>query len=323
MNVMRWGLIGCGDIARRRVVPALSELESCELIAVSRARSELAQAFAQEFGVPKWYADWRELLKDADIDAVYIATPVYLHASQVIAAAEAGKHILCEKPMALNSSECVAMLDACRAQGVTLGIAYYRHFYPIIERIKQLLAQGTIGTPVVAQINVFGWFDPPPDDPRHWLIERVKSGGGPMMDVGCHRIELLLDILGPITRVSSLYTNAVFTRMVEDTASALFRFPSGASAVLTITHAAQEPQDTFNLFGSAGSLHVPALNAGTLVINTQNETRQELHPCPPNPHKPLLADFVDAVLAQRQPLVNGTVGLAVAQLQDEMNKGFQ
>src|SRR5215210_2806681 len=99
--------------------------------------------------------------------------------------------------------------------------------------------------------------DPPADDPRRWLLERTQSGGGPMMDVGGHRIEVLLNVLGPIARTTSLFTNAVFARQVKDTATALFQFERGTCGVLSITHAAAEPRDTFDIFGSAGSMHVP------------------------------------------------------------------
>ena len=128
MKVMNWGLIGAGDIARKRIAPALRDLKNCDFIAVSRSRSELAEEFANEFGAKKWFADWREMIADKEIDAVYLATPVYLHREQTIAAAEAGKHVLCEKPMALNVKECDEMIDACQANNVKLGIAYYRRF---------------------------------------------------------------------------------------------------------------------------------------------------------------------------------------------------
>src|SRR5215813_12546487 len=121
-NKLRWGLIGCGDISRKRVAPALRDIPESETIAVSRARTELAEAFAQEFGARRWYPDWRDLLGDPEIDAVYIATPVDLHCEQTIAAAEAGKHVLCEKPMAMNTAECDRMIIACRANHVRLGV---------------------------------------------------------------------------------------------------------------------------------------------------------------------------------------------------------
>src|SRR5437868_7017928 len=121
--MFRWGLIGAGDIAQKRVAPAMCESPACELVAVSRARAGLAEAFARQFGAPRWYGDWRDLVADPGIDGVYIATPVYLHADQTIAAATAGKHVLCEKPMAMNAGECDRMIAACEARGVALGIA--------------------------------------------------------------------------------------------------------------------------------------------------------------------------------------------------------
>ena len=172
MKQLRWGLIGCGDIAQKRIAPALRESATCELVAVSRAQTELAESFAKQFGARKWYSDWKELLRDEEIDAVYIATPVHLHAAQTIAAAEAGKHVLCEKPMAMNVSECGQMIAACRANKVKLGVAYYRHFYPVVERIKSIIASGDIGTPVMVQINAFEWFNPEADHPRSWLLKK-------------------------------------------------------------------------------------------------------------------------------------------------------
>src|SRR5262249_47886299 len=160
MKKLRWGLIGCGDISRKRVAPALRDIPECELVAVNRARVDLAEAFAKEFGAERWHGDWRDLIADGEIDAVYIATPVYLHAEQTVAAAEMGKSVLCEKPLAMNPGECERMIAACGANGVTLGVAYYRRFYPVVRRIKEIIASGEIGKPVIAQINAFERFNP-------------------------------------------------------------------------------------------------------------------------------------------------------------------
>src|SRR5436190_15765569 len=152
---VRWGLIGAGDIVRKRVAPALIDSPSCDIVAVSRGRPELAAAFAADVGARRWYPRWEELVVDPDVECVYVATPVSLHAAQTIAAAEAGKHVLCEKPMAMDARECDRMIAACRARGVRLGVAYYRHFYPVLARIKEILASGEIGSPVFAQMNAF------------------------------------------------------------------------------------------------------------------------------------------------------------------------
>jgi predicted dehydrogenase len=318
IHPFRWGLIGAGDIARKRVAPALRDAATSELVAVARDRSSLAESFAKEFGVPRWYAHWRELLDDRDVEAVYIATPVHLHAEQAVAAAEAGKHVLCEKPMAMDVADCDRMIAVCRAHGVVLGIAYYRHFYPSVERIKRLLESGDIGKPVVAHINAFERFDPPPDHPRAWLLQRARSGGGPMFDFGCHRLEILLDLFGPVRRLTSQIANVVFDREVEDTAAALLQFESGVCASLTVTHAASEAQDTLDIFGTAGSIHVAALAAAHVRISNGAGDRVESHPPHANVHLPLVEDFVDAARTGREPRVTGDIGRTVAQLEAEI-----
>ena len=118
MKPLHWGLIGCGDIARKSVVPALQAADNSELISVTRADASRAKSFAAEFNIGKWTSSWKELVGDSEINSVYVATPVYLHAEQTIAAAENGKHVLCEKPMALNKAECTTMIDACKANGI-------------------------------------------------------------------------------------------------------------------------------------------------------------------------------------------------------------
>lgn len=314
MNVVRFGLIGCGDIARKRVAPALRDLEICDLVAVSRAQSTLAESFAKEFGAKRWYANWHELLRDEAVKAVYVATPVHLHAEQTIAAAAAGKHVLCEKPMALNVAECDRMIHACRQNDVTLGIAYYRHFYPVVRRMKEIIQLGEIGKPLIAQVNAFEWFDPPPAHPRAWLLNKEQSGGGPMFDFGCHRIEVLLDLFGDIKEVKAMESNRFFGRKVEDVSVASFQFEQGTCATLTVAHSAKEPQDTFNVFGSKGSLHVSVLNEGSLRVVSEPRERTELHPPSGNIHQPLIEDFAQSILEARQPVVTGEIGRAVAEV---------
>ena len=300
----------------------MRDIEQCELVAVSRARSELAEEFAAEFGAARWYGDWRDLIGDEEIDAVYLATPVNVHAEQAIAAAGAGKHVLCEKPMAMNLAECDRMIAACRANGVRLCIAYYRHFYPVIGRIKEIIASGEIGAPVIAQINAFEMFDPKPGEPRHWFVKKEQAGGGPMMDFGCHRIEVLMNILGPVKSTTSVLGNALYDREVEDTAIACFEFENKARGVLCVTHAAFESQDTLDIFGSLGSIHVPVLNHGGMRVKTKEDERVELLPPHPNIHQPLLEDFTSALLDDRDPKVSGQIGREVARIEEEIYTAF-
>ena len=318
MKKLSWGLIGCGDIATKRVAPALRDLESCDFVGVARERSDLAAAFAREFGARKHYANWQDLLNDREVEAVYIATPVDLHARQTAAAAAAGKHVLCEKPMALNVAECDRMVMAARSNKVKLGIAYYRHFYPVIKRAQEIIQSGEIGMPVIAQVNAFEWFDPDASHPRAWLLRKERSGGGPMFDFGCHRIEVLANLLGAFNRVEAITANVFFDREVEDTGTALFTFESGACGVLSVTHAAREAQDTLNIFGSSGSVHIPVLNEGTMRVATAAGERIETLPPEANLHAPLISDFVDAVTTDREPAVTGATGRMVAFVEQEI-----
>jgi predicted dehydrogenase len=312
-DTVRWGLIGCGDIAGKRVAPALRETAGSARVAVARARAELAAEFAARHGAARSYADWRDLLRDREVDAVYVATPVRLHAEQAVAAAEAGKHVLCEKPMALDVAGCERILAAARSHGVRLGVAYYRHHYPVVARLRELLASGEIGRPVLARAEAFEPFDPPPGHPRSWLLRKAESGGGPMMDFGCHRIEVLRDLLGPIEQARGVLSNVRFReREVEDTGVAHLSFRGGAQAVLAVTHAAGGRRDTLEIFGTAGSAHVAVLNDGDLRVVTADGVREERHPPHANLHQPLVEDFVAAIREGRDPAVSGEAGLEVS-----------
>jgi predicted dehydrogenase len=316
--MFRWGLIGAGDIARRRVAPAIRESPASDLVAVSRARSDLVEAFAREFGARRWYVRWQDLVADSGIDGVYVATSVDVHAEQTIAAAEAGKHVLCEKPMAMTAAECDRMIAACRANGVTLGVAYYRRFYPVVRRVKAILGAGEIGAPVFAQMNALEWFDPGADHSRGWLLDRTRAGGGPMMDFGCHRLEVLVNLFGTVRGAAGLTANVVFDRDVEDTAAVLLRFDSGPCASVAVTHAVRDRQDTLDLFGTLGSIRCGNLNSGEIRIVAAGRERVETHPPAANVHLPLIEDFAEAVAAGRRPAVDGEVGRHVAAIEDQI-----
>jgi predicted dehydrogenase len=318
MKQVNWGIIGAGDIVRKRIAPAMIESELCGLAAVSRGRADLAAEFAREFGIARAYADVASLVADPAVDAVYVASPVYLHAEHSVAAAQAGKHVLVEKPMALTADECDRIIEAAAKAGVKLGVAYYRRFYPVITRVRQIIESGEIGRPVVAQINAFEAFNPGADHPRRWFIEKEKSGGGPMMDFGCHRLEILTYLFGPVASMESMISNVVSEREVEDTAAVLLRFDSGTTGSLTVTHAVRESADTLDIFCTDGSIHIPSLNSGEIRVLTASGTRTEAHPPDKNFHLPLIEDFARAVIEDREPAVGGGTGRTIAVLEDRI-----
>jgi predicted dehydrogenase len=313
--MLRWGLIGCGDIAHRMVAPALRSAADSELLAIARADPARLAAFALAHDVPRTYPRWQDLIADPDVTAVYVATPPDVHCVQTVAAAEAGKHVLCEKPMALTVEECQRMIDACRAHGVTLGIAYYRGFFPVVRRVQEVLASREIGRPLIAHVLLYSPFDAAIDDPRGWLGDRDRAGGGPMMDMGCHRIEMLLRLFGPVSDVTGWVGRLRIHRDIDDTATALLQFQSGVHATLSVSWAPSEKRDSVEIFATTGTISIPALGAGTMIVRNAAGQRTEHHPSNPNHHQPLVDDFVHAVGDHRPPLVTAEIGLEVNRIE--------
>ena len=246
------------------------------------------------------------MIGDEDIDAVYLATPVNLHKPQAVAAAEAGKHVLCEKPMALNTKECRAMIDACRANGVKLGIAYYRRFYPSVLKMKELIDSGKLGKPIV--ISAFAHEFWHRTDPNDWRIVPSLGGGGPLMDFGSHRLDIFYFLMGEVEKIAGLTDTVLFTREVEDTATLLMKFKNGAHGILNVSHAVLKPSDTFSVMGSKGSVEATVLNSGELTITIGSTVEKVKLPPHKNLHLPLIEDFSKAVLENRPPAITGEIG---------------
>jgi predicted dehydrogenase len=210
------------------------------------------------------------------------------------------------------------MIKECEKNNVKLGVAYYRHYYPIIIRVKELIKKGEIGKPLIAQINAFMNFDRTPGEPRYWLLEKEKSGGGPMMDFGCHRLEIFNNLFGPAKKVIGTTHNLYYNRGVEDTATAIIKYNDNVLASLIVTHAAMEPQDTLSIFGTKGSIHIPVLEHGKMNIITEKAKRMETHPADINVHYPCIENFVNSVIHDKTPVVNGQVGLQITRTLDKI-----
>ncbi|MCD6359546.1 MAG: Gfo/Idh/MocA family oxidoreductase, partial [Armatimonadetes bacterium] len=205
---LKWAIIGCGDIAYKRVAPAMVEDPNSELVALFSNTLERAEQMREEFGARRAYSDLAECLADDEVDAVYLASPHPRHLEETVAAAEAGKHVLSEKPMAVTAEECRGMIDACRDNGVALAVAYYRRWYPKAREMKRLIDDGAVGRPIRAHIMIGGRWTL---ERGHWKYWRVgaEAGGGALMDVGSHRLDLICYWLGEPRRVAGLTSRLV------------------------------------------------------------------------------------------------------------------
>jgi predicted dehydrogenase len=228
-------------------------------------------------------------LHDEAIDAVYISSPVMLHAEYSIAALCAGKHVLCEKPVAMNFAEAEHMAAAGRKSGRLFGAAYYRRLFPKLIRAKELLSQGAIGQPVLVEANCHGWLE---SEERAWLRDPAMAGGGPLYDIGSHRIDAMNFLFGRPLRATGLLSNAVHTLQVEDSATVVTEYAGGIHGMVDVRWNSHIARDQFRVIGTDGALDLNPLSGPGLRIGD----RVELLPAHANVHFPLIEHFAAAVL---------------------------
>jgi predicted dehydrogenase len=316
MSSIRWGLIGCGDVVRKRVARAIKDEPRSRLIAACRRDADELIRFCESFGVERAYASSDDLLADGDVDAVYIATPVCFHLPQTLAAARAGKHVLVEKPMAMSVAECEQMIDACRQAGVKLSVAYYRRFYPLVRRVHELISEGEIGRPLA--VTAITATHPATNSSQEgfWRVVLGDGGGGALMDIGSHRIDVFQYLFGPIADVKAYCERVVADYEAEDSAVLIFRFDNGLVGTLQCHFGSSHDPDEFTVLGTEGRLVVRPLNGDTVTIESKGWRRSEKHPPADNLCGPLVADFASAILDDRDPTVSGEEGLAVNQIME-------
>jgi 1,5-anhydro-D-fructose reductase (1,5-anhydro-D-mannitol-forming) len=288
--MLNWLVIGIGDITRKRVLPAILAEPRSRLYALLTRDPHKAEAYPCALA----FTDLAAALRDPQIDAVYVASPVALHAEQTIASLHAGKHVLCEKPVALNYPQAESMAYTAREAGRILGVAYYRRLYPKLIRARALIAEGVIGQPVLIEANYHGWLESPD---RGWLRDPALAGGGPLYDVGSHRIDACNFLFGRPIRATGLLSNALHQLAVEDSATTLIEYSGGIHAVVDVRWNSRITRDQFRIIGTEGELNLDALNGPTLrILDSHGNLREEQLPVHANVHYPAIENFVSAIL---------------------------
>jgi 1,5-anhydro-D-fructose reductase (1,5-anhydro-D-mannitol-forming) len=288
--MLNWLVIGIGDITRKRVLPAILAEPRSNLYGLLTRDPQKAEAYPGALV----FTDLDVALADPKIDAVYVASPVSMHAEQTIASLRAGKQVFCEKPVALDFAQANSMAIAARDANRLLGIAYYRRLYPKLIRAKQLIAEGAIGQPVLVEANYHGWLESPD---RAWLKDPALAGGGPLYDVGSHRIDACNFLFGRPLRAIGLLSNAVHQLAVEDSATTLIEYTGGIHAVVDVRWNSRITRDQFRIIGTLGEINLDSLNGATLrLLDSEGHLREEQIPPHANVHYPAIENFVNAVL---------------------------
>ncbi|MBI4663950.1 MAG: Gfo/Idh/MocA family oxidoreductase [Verrucomicrobia bacterium] len=256
-DIVNFGVIGAGGIAFRQTIPGMLKAKNCGLVAVMNPSG--IDRVARAFGVTKAFDNEADLLADPEVDAVYIASPVYLHGRQIAMAAAAGKHVLCEKPLALNLREGRAAVADCRRHRVFLQEGYMMKFHGAHARIKQLIDQGRLGRLVFLRAQLSCWYPPMKNA---WRQNPTTGGGGALIDMATHLYDLLEHFAGPIKRIVALTGNLVQDYRSEDASTTLLEFKSGAHATVDCFFCIPDEasRTRLEIYGSRGSI----LTEGTI-----------------------------------------------------------
>ena len=338
MKQIRTGLIGCGKVGRIHA-KALQKLPGSEFVAVCDAGPERAAAFADEFGT-RAFANVEAMIREAGVEAVTIATPHPLHAEPTIRCAEAGVHVLVEKPMAASLADCDAMIAAARKAGTTLAIISQRRLYEPVRRMKAAIDAGKIGRPVLGVFQMYSWRDEAYYRSDPWRGQWATEGGGVLVNQSPHQLDLLQWFMGEIEEISGYWANLNHPYIeVEDTALAMIRFKNGGLGSV-VTSLSQKPGlfTKVHIHGSNGAsvgvetdrgatfiagvsaIAEPPLNdvwtipgEESMLAQFQEEDRTRFGQIDATDyyHALQIQDFLDAIREKRPPAVTGEEGRIV------------
>jgi UDP-N-acetyl-2-amino-2-deoxyglucuronate dehydrogenase len=318
MKKLHFGIVGVGNIAPLHAA-AIQAVPGAELVAVATRDTERGRSFTQKYG-GFWQADYAELLQRPEVDVVAICTPHDLHAPMAIAAAQAGKHVLCEKPMARTTAECDAMIDACERAGVTLSVVFQSRFEPLSLQLKRLIDEGTLGRIVWNSANTT-WYRT--DDYYRsgpWRGTWAQEGGGVLINQAIHAIDLMLWLTGMPDRITAQTRTLNHTIEVEDGAIATLEYADNRLGLIQATTAAYPGYaERIEVYGTLGS-----------AIYHKGEGRLEWHLLDPredhmleanissgaaNPmditaagHAAVFQDFAEAIRQGSHPAIDGAEG---------------
>lgn len=338
--MVKIGIIGACGIAKRRTIPeGISKAKNLELVAVMDVNKQGVKEIAEQYQVKKYYTKEIDLINDKEVQAVYIATPTYLHAALAIKCAKVGKHVLVEKPMAMNLAECEEMIKECKNNKVKLMVAFMMRFHVYHKKIKELIDKGTVGKPVLGRAQLSCWY---PEIKGAWRQIPKLGGGGSLIDMGMHCADLLRFFIGEVTEVSAFTTNTEFKYKVEDNSTLIMKFKGGTQGIVDSSFCVQDfaSHNFLEIYGLKGGIRTEYTigqgSGGKVVINYTGEAKaydaaqkrvekeQEIiydsnnvkagDLVPVSPYKLEVEHFAECIEGNKEPLVSGKEGYRMQEI---------
>jgi predicted dehydrogenase len=327
MKKVRYGIIGYGVFAERTIAPAILESPNSELVAIQKRSLAAAKEKAQLINVPLAFDSAEALVKHPDVDAVFIVSANSLHGPETLIAARAGKHVLVEKPMAMNVTEAETMIDVCRKNNVKLMVAHMVRLSPLVIRMKELIKSGTIGkiTFIKSEFIYDGRLSH-----RGWLVDPNVAGGGPVFDIGVHCLDTTRFLLDDeVVSVKSQLDPVHSATSTESTAQLALKFSKGTTAGIFCSYAAPIRRTFIEVIGEKGVLSAEnfSWSANKLILKVmvgENdkivESREEKFKVP-NLYEKEVTLFSECILNNTASPIPGEEGLKNQRVLDSAIKG--
>ncbi len=316
---LRWGVAGCGRFTETSFLPTISLLHRSVVNSVFSSDLARAKAVADKFAVRNSFSDYDEFLR-SDIDAVYIGSANVNHYHQVLKAAAAGKHILCDKPVSITSAQAEEMVKVCRENNVQYAVNYVYRFHPLITKARELLASEFIGRLVSISLNFN--IDIAPN--TNFRFKKDESGGGALRDLGTHMIDLMRFFGGEISGISGIVDNIIYKAEVDDFAAAIVKFKSGGYGYFNVSFNSKKAFNRIEIIGHKGSIGIENLIGARLLparmtILKEGEARKAFNKRG-NKLLYLLRSVQKSFLKNEIPLVTGEDGWINMKLMEQLEK---
>ncbi len=313
---IRYGIIGFGRFADKAIAPAIRQSPDSELVAIQNRSLARARAGAAEHGAALAFDSAADLVAHPDVDAVFIVSPNSFHCGETIIAAEAGKHVLCEKPMAMNVAESELMAETCAKHNVKLSVGHMVRLSPLVGRIRTLIASGSIGKVLHAEANFV--YDARLSS-RTWLLDRHIAGGGPIFDVGVHCLDALRYVLDDeVVSVKGQLTPAPTADRTETTAQLVLRFSRGVIGSIFCSYDSAIRESYMQVTGTEARVSAVDFTIGGQEAMLKIEKRSEKHPVDPewerfvvpNLYVQEVTMFSESIIHNTNPVLSATNALA-------------
>ena len=320
-NKINWGIIGCGDVTEIKSGPAFNKVKNSSLVAVMRRDIAKAKDYAQRHNVPRWYDNANALINDADVNAIYIATPPSSHEEYTIAAFNAGKPVYVEKPMAVNAASAKNMMNVANEKNIKLVVAHYRREQPMFKKIKQLLSEKSIGDIRFVRLEFLKKSLTKEEllVPKNaWRVDAAIAGGGLFHDLAPHQLDLMYYFFGETDKVNGIALNQQELYNADDIVSGNILFKNGVlfNGLWCFTIDENEEKDLCEIVGSKGQINFSVFGDPKIMMTVEGKKENFLFDALQHVQQPMIEKVVDYFLDEGPNPCNAEDGVKVMEMME-------